>query len=144
MPLDDDRLTVGSRISIPLAEFEFRASRSSGPGGQNVNKVNSRVQMWWDVTRSLSIPEDVRQRFLRQQANRITKEGRLLLDCQQHRTQLANRAGVLSELEKLLHRALVVPKKRRKTKASRGSHERRLQGKRERSEKKAGRRFRHD
>jgi ribosome-associated protein len=55
MPLEDDRLIVGSRVSIPLSEFEFRASRSSGPGGQNVNKVNTRVQMWWEESNSACV-----------------------------------------------------------------------------------------
>lgn len=135
-------LTVNPAIRVPLAELRFQVSRSSGPGGQNVNKVNTRVQMWWAAADSTALPEDVRGRFLAQNATRITKEGSLQLECQEHRTQLANRKACLDELAELIRRALVRPKKRHATKPTRGSRERRLKAKRERSQQKSSRQFR--
>ncbi len=139
-----DDLIIPGKLHIPAAEFDFRASRSSGPGGQNVNKVNTRIQMWWDVTNSPSIPDDVRQRFRQQNRHRLTSDGVLLLESRQHRTQLANRRECVEELTRLLTAALVRPKRRRKTKPTKGSRERRLQAKRELSQKKQSRRFRPD
>jgi ribosome-associated protein len=139
----DQFLTINPAIRIPLSELRFQMSRSSGPGGQNVNKLNTRVQMWWDLRESTALPEDVRGRFLAQNATRLTKEGSLQLDCQEFRTQLANRKACLDELSELIRRALVRPKKRRPTKPTRGSQERRLQAKRERSRQKSSRQFRH-
>jgi ribosome-associated protein len=137
-------LTVNPAIRIPLSELRVQLSRSSGPGGQNVNKVNTRVQMWWDVGVSTVLPDDVRQRFLAQNATRITKEGSLQLECQEHRTQLANRKACLDELSELVRRALVRPKKRHATRPTRGSKERRLEAKRQRSQQKSSRQYRHD
>lgn len=142
MPANDGYLTITPAIRVPLSELRFQMSRSSGPGGQNVNKLNTRVQMWWDLGPLTVLPEDVRTRFLAQNANRLTKEGSLLLECQEFRTQLANRTACLDQLADLIRRALVRPKKRRPTKPTRGSRERRMQAKREQSQKKSGRRFR--
>lgn len=142
MPASDPFLTVTPAIRVPHAELRFQMSRSSGPGGQNVNKVNTRVQMWWDFAESAVLPEDVRTRFLAQNGTRITKEGSLLLECQEFRTQLANRKACLDELATLIRRALVRPKKRRPTKPTRGSKERRLKAKKERSQRKSERRYR--
>lgn len=136
-------LKITPAIEIPYSELRFQMSRSSGPGGQNVNKVNTRVQMWWELAASTALPLDVRARFLAQNATRLTKEGSLQLECQEHRTQLANRKACLDELATLVRRALVAPKKRHKTKPTRGSKERRLSAKRERSQQKSSRRFRH-
>jgi ribosome-associated protein len=141
MPSSDTHLAVTRSLQIPLAEIDFQYSRSSGPGGQNVNKLNTRVQMWWDATNSLSLREDVRERFLKQNAGRLTKEGVLQLECQQFRTQLANRTHCLDELAELVRKALVRPKKRRPTRPTKGSKERRLKGKKERSQKKESRRM---
>ncbi len=135
-------LTINPALRIPLSELRFQMSRSSGPGGQNVNKVNTRVQMWWEVAASTVLPEDVRERFLAQNATRITREGCLQLECQEFRTQLANRKACLDELAELVRKALVRPKTRRPTRPTRGSRERRIQAKRERSQQKSSRRFR--
>ncbi|MFV0445903.1 MAG: alternative ribosome rescue aminoacyl-tRNA hydrolase ArfB [Planctomycetaceae bacterium] len=142
MPASESDLIVTPALRIPLSELRFQMSRSSGPGGQNVNKVNTRVQVWWDVEHSTILQDDVRQRFLKQNANRITKEGRLLLESQEFRTQLANRKACLDELGRLVRLALVRPKKRRPTKPTRGSQERRLKAKKEKSQRKSERRFR--
>ena len=142
MPPGETFLTINPALQIPLAELRFQTSRSSGPGGQNVNKVSTRVQMWWPVVASTALPEGVRERFLAQNATRITREGELLLECQQFRTQLANKKACLDELADLVRKALVRPKRRRPTKPTRGSRERRLQSKREQSQKKSQRRFR--
>jgi ribosome-associated protein len=142
MPAGDAFLTVNPAIRVPHSELRFQMSRSSGPGGQNVNKVNTRVQMWWDLAASTALPEDVRARFLAQNATRINKDGSLQLDCQEFRTQLANRKACLDELADLIRQALVRPKKRRPTKPTRGSRERRLQAKKEQSHRKSERRYR--
>lgn len=142
MPTSDSYLTITSTVRIPLAELRFQTSRSSGPGGQNVNKLNSRVQMWWDVSRSAALSDEVRERLLTQNAARLTKEGELQLECQQYRTQLANRRRCLEELTGLVRQALVRPKRRKPSRPTRGSRERRLQQKRRVSEKKAARRYR--
>jgi ribosome-associated protein len=142
MPTTDPYLTITSTVRIPLAELRFQTSRSSGPGGQNVNKLNTRVQMWWDVTTSAALSDEVRKRFLAQNAARLTRAGELQLECQQFRTQLANRRHCLEELTELVRRALVRPKRRKPSRPTRGSRERRLRQKREQSEKKAARRYR--
>ncbi|MEZ6067446.1 MAG: alternative ribosome rescue aminoacyl-tRNA hydrolase ArfB [Planctomycetaceae bacterium] len=134
-------LDINERLRIPLADLRFQASRSSGPGGQNVNKVNTRIQMWWNISADTQLPEAAKSRFLAQNAGRLTKEGELLIESQQFRTQIANRQWCLDELARLIRSALVTPRKRRPTKPTRGSQQRRLKSKQERSEKKSRRRY---
>ena len=133
-------LQVTDQIAIPLEELVFTFSRSSGPGGQNVNKVNSKVTLHWDVTRSASIPDGVRERFLVQYATRINSKGELVLTSQRHRDQLQNRQECLDKLVRLIQAVAAAPRRRRRTRPTRVSKQRRLQAKRRLSEKKRMRR----
>ena len=133
-------LIVNDRISIPPAEMDFSFSRSAGPGGQNVNKVNTKVTLHWPVAASASIPDDVRERFLQLYARRVNKEGQVVITSQRYRDQGRNVADCMDKLRELLLNAAVKPKQRKKTRRTRGSIERRLQSKREKSQKKQHRR----
>ena len=133
-------LIVNDRISIPLSELDFSFSRSGGPGGQNVNKVNTKVTLHWQVAASPALPDDVRGRFLKLYARRVNKEGQLVISSQRYRDQGRNVADCMDKLRDLLLQAAAQPKQRKKTRRSRGSIERRLQAKREKSQKKQHRR----
>ena len=132
-------LQVNSRISIPDEELRFGFARSSGPGGQNVNKVASKATLHWSVTTSPSLPEDVRARFLSSYPSRITKEGDIVISSQEYRDQPKNIASCLDKLAEMIRQVAVAPKKRKPTKPTKGSKVRRLADKRLRSETKRGR-----
>ncbi len=127
-------------MPIPVDEVTFSFARSSGAGGQNVNKVNSKAQLHWDLEASSSVPAPVKERFRALHGQYLTANGVVTLTCQEHRSQKANMDACLAKLEELMAAARRVPKTRKKTKPTRGSVERRLQGKRRDSEKKRGRR----
>lgn len=133
-------VTVNRSIRIPECEFVFSYSRSSGPGGQNVNKVNTKVTLRWNVTESPSLPPAVKQRFLRAYSARLTDSGELILNGQKTRSQSSNVLDCLQRLQQLVAAVAVAPKIRRKTKPSRGSKERRLKSKRLKSSVKKNRR----
>jgi ribosome-associated protein len=133
-------MILTKNIQIPESEFHFTFARSGGPGGQNVNKVASKAVLHWDVAASPSLPAEVKERFSAQNRSRITTEGVLVLDSQRFRDQPKNVADCLEKLRELLLRSLHRPKKRRPTKPSRSSKERRLQAKRHISRQKAHRR----
>jgi ribosome-associated protein len=137
--VDDESLLISERLRIPLASIEFQYSRSGGPGGQNVNKVSSRAQLRWPVM-TADLPEEVRNRFVALNRNKITKDGDFLIVSQEHRDQPRNREVCLLKLQELLRAALVVPRARKKSKPTRGSKERRLKEKRHGSERRAARR----
>jgi len=132
-------LDIGGKLQIPLSEFDLHFARSSGPGGQNVNKVNSKVVLYWTVGASPSLPEAVRQRFLARYGHRLTTEGILVLGSDRFRDQKRNVDDCLDKLREMLLAVLTPPKPRKKTKPTKGSKERRLQGKRELKSKKQNR-----
>ncbi|HMO13360.1 MAG TPA: alternative ribosome rescue aminoacyl-tRNA hydrolase ArfB [Pirellulaceae bacterium] len=133
-------LQVNSELSIPLTEFEMQFSRSPGPGGQNVNKVNSKVQLRWDVTNSPSLPDAIKERFLLQQKRRISKDGKLLLSSSRFRDQPRNVEDVLEKLRELILDVAKPPKLRKKKKVSKAAKRRRLTDKRLQADKKRSRR----
>ncbi|HVU85921.1 MAG TPA: alternative ribosome rescue aminoacyl-tRNA hydrolase ArfB [Pirellulales bacterium] len=133
-------LIVNSRLQIPVSEFEFTYARSSGPGGQNVNKVNSKALLRWSVARSPSLPPEVRERFLRRFASRLTTEGDLLISSQRYRDQGRNVDDCLEKLRVMVAEVAVRPVTRKKTRPTRASSEKRLEKKREAASKKQLRR----
>ena len=133
-------LQVSPTLGIPDDELVERFVRSSGPGGQNVNKVSTAVELRFDVVNSPSLPEPVRARLLARRDRRLTDEGVLVLSAQRFRTQDRNREDARERLAALIAAVLVPPKKRIATKPTKGSKERRLGAKRERSTVKQQRR----
>jgi ribosome-associated protein len=117
-------------------ELHFSAIQSAGPGGQNVNKVATAVQLRVDVAHSPSLPEDVRQRLLRLAGSRLTDDGVLIVQASRYRTQEQNRQDALDRLEALVRQASIPPKIRRPTRPTLASRQRRLESKRRRSETK--------
>jgi len=126
-----------SRITIPESELEERFIRSSGPGGQNVNKVSSAVQLRFDVRHSPSLSESVRAALLK--ASGVTLDGVLVITAQRFREQEKNRTDARARLAELVQRAATPPKPRRATKVPKSSKRKRLEGKKHRAEIKRGR-----
>jgi ribosome-associated protein len=125
-------LRITNHISIDEREIEEDFVRSSGPGGQNVNKLNTAVQLRFDVRHSPSLPRDVSVRLERLAGQRLTKDGVLVLIAQRHRTQERNRQDALDRLVELIQRAAVAPIPRRATKPTKASRKRRLDAKKRR------------
>ncbi|MFD8494015.1 alternative ribosome rescue aminoacyl-tRNA hydrolase ArfB [Amycolatopsis sp. NPDC059657] len=137
-------MVVGSRFVVPGAELNERFSRSSGPGGQGVNTTDSRVELSFDIAASTSIPENLRARIVERLGGRLV-DGVLTIAASEHRSQLMNREAARERLAVILTEASAPPPpKRRPTKPSRGSKERRLASKKRRSDVKKGRGGRFD
>jgi ribosome-associated protein len=130
-------IRVTDQISIDESEIDESFVRSSGPGGQNVNKLSTAVQLRFDVRRSLSLPNDVAVRLMRLAGRRMTKDGVLVLIAQNHRTQERNRADAQERLLALIREAAVRPQVRRATKPTKASQKRRVEGKKIRSSVKS-------
>ena len=133
-------LSVTVTLSIPAAELEWTAVRSSGPGGQNVNKVSTKVELRFDFVASEVLAAPVKARLARLAAGRLDAEGRIVIVSQATRFQAQNLEDAREKLASLIRAALVAPKRRRPTRPSRAAKERRLDTKRRTSEKKRGRR----
>lgn len=132
-------IIINDKLQIPLAELAFRFATSSGPGGQHVNKAETKVILTFDVANSPSLDEKARSRLLKKLASRLDKDGTLQIQAQDSRSQHQNRELAISRFQKLLAAALKPVKKRHKTKPSRIAIEKRLAEKQQRSRRKQDR-----
>jgi ribosome-associated protein len=138
--MSERRLVVTPNLSIPLAEIVFRATPSSGPGGQHVNRSATRIEAVWNVTASPVLTPAQRSRLQLRLARRLDGDGNLRVVASDRRSQLQNRSAALERLAGVVSRALAVPKARRATKPTRASKERRLDSKKRRGTTKRERR----
>ncbi|MBM4161522.1 MAG: aminoacyl-tRNA hydrolase [Ignavibacteria bacterium] len=138
--MDLQELLITPTVSIPMGELEFRTSRSGGPGGQNVNKLETRVELRFDIAHSASLTEDQRQLLSSRLKSRIDADGILQVVSQESRSQWKNKQDAVNRFVRLLKEALKPRKVRLKTKPTRESQERRLEAKKRVSEKKKLRR----
>ena len=132
-------LVVNEHIRVPLKEFEFTYVRSQGPGGQNVNKVNSKATLRWNVRKNTSLPSSVKSRFESLYRRRITKEGEFVLSSQRFRDRGRNIADCLAKLRQFLEKVAEDPKPRKATRPTKGSKQRRRREKESQSQKKQSR-----
>ena len=126
-------IRITDHISLDERELQERFIRASGPGGQNVNKLSTAVQLRFDVRHSSSLQDDVRARLERLAGKRLTNDGVLVITAQRNRTQERNREDALNRLIEMIRAAAVPPTPRRATRPTKASKERRLQGKKQRS-----------
>jgi ribosome-associated protein len=133
-------LAVNESLSIPRTELDVRVSRSSGAGGQHVNKTSSRVEIFWNIVGSRALSEEQRARLQEKLASRLTTEGRIRVVASDMRSQSRNRELAEERLAEMVRRALIVPRKRKATKPTRAAKEARLDSKKRHSTKKRDRR----
>jgi len=133
-------LSITGGIVIPDEDFEWKFIRASGPGGQNVNKVSSAVQLRFRLAENSTLPAAVKHRLRRLAGQRLNDDGSILIAARSERSQEQNRREALARLETLILAALVAPKVRKKTRPTKGSQERRIQTKKQRGDTKRGRR----
>ncbi len=132
-------IRINRNIVIPNAELSESFVRSTGPGGQNVNKLSTKVELRWKPAESTALGETQKKYLLQRLAHRLIESGELIVSSEEHRTQGRNRDEVRKKLALIVRQALVRPKKRRPTKPSRASVKRRLEGKKRRSTTKRNR-----
>ena len=132
-------LVVNDSVAIPRSELDVRVSRSSGAGGQHVNKTSSRVEIFWNVASSKAVSDEERARLLDKLQSRLTSEGNIRVVASDMRSQSRNREIAEERLAELVRRALVIPRKRRPTKPTRASKEARLDEKKRQATKKRDR-----
>src|ERR1700681_1153237 len=133
-------LAVNESLSIPRTELDVRVSRSSGAGGQHVNKTSSRVENFWNIVSSRALSEEQRARLREKLASRLTTEGSIRVVASDMRSQSRNRELAEERLAEMVRRALIVPRKRKATKPTRAAKEARLDSKKRHSTKKRDRR----
>src|SRR4051812_30000309 len=133
---DEKFLFVTDTVSIPRGELDFRASRSSGAGGQHVNKTSSRIEVFWNLLSSRALTEEQRDRLRHKLATRITADGSIRVVASDMRSQTRNKELAEERLVDLVRSALIIPKKRRPTKPTKAAKEARLEGKKRQSDKK--------
>jgi len=133
-------LAVNESVSIPRTELDVRVSRSSGAGGQHVNKTSSRVEIFWNIVGSRAVSEEQRARLMERLASRLTTEGSIRVVASDMRSQSRNRELAEERLAEMVRRALIVPRKRKATKPTRAAKEARLDSKKRHSTKKRDRR----
>ena len=126
-------IQINQNIVLDENEIQEEFVRSSGPGGQNVNRVSTAVQLRFDIVNSASLPEDVRRRLLRLGGSRVTRDGVLIIDARRFRTQEQNRRDARERLINLVRKAAEKPKPRRRTKPTAASKRKRIEAKRRRS-----------
>jgi ribosome-associated protein len=136
----EDPVRVNGTLAVPLAELTMRATRSGGPGGQHVNTSSTRIELVWNVAESPTLTAEQRARLLEKLANRIDGQGQLRIVAQGERSQLQNREAAVRRFADVIRRGLAVPRKRRPTKPTRASKERRLKEKKARGALKRDRR----
>ena len=139
-PASGNVVTVNDSLSIPRCELDVKVSRSSGAGGQHVNKTSSRVEIFWNIRASSVLTDEQRARLLEKLASKVTSEGSIRVVASDLRSQGRNRDLAEQRLAELVRRALVVPRKRKATKPPRAAKEARLESKKKHSNKKRERR----
>ena len=133
-------LPINDEVAIPETELDFEFARSSGPGGQNVNKVETKVTLRFEIATSAGLSDEQKERLLERLATRITKDGVLRVTSQRHRTREANRHAAIARFIELVDDALAERPERKPTRVSRAAKKRRVENKRRRSQKKVLRR----
>lgn len=137
--MSQDGLVINEQITLPMAELTLRACRSSGPGGQHVNKTSTKVQLLWSPLLSSALDEETRSLILTRLRSRMSKTGFITISVDEFRSQQKNITLARQRLCEMIQRALLIPKERKPTRPSRASKERRLKQKRSRSQIKAQR-----